>query len=382
MNILHNCPTYYPATKVGGPIFSLYGMNNALANLPNINLKIITTDGAGPQISDRFSLIDIDRSIYPNQEIIFTRNQGKRNISIGMLFRLPSLISWADIIHLTGVYSFSTIPTLLLCRILNKPIVWSHEGAILEVLTWKEARNKRLKKIWDNFCNFIINPEKTIIHVTSEKEKDASKFRIPKGKIVIIPNGVDIPKKLPNREWKPSGKLRMIFIGRISPIKGLENLLTAIEKLEDLNMNLTIYGEGEANYLSRIKEITKKLRMSRKNIYFAGHVDGDEKEKAFYTADICILPSYSENFGMVIAEALSHGVPVITSTNTPWEAIEKINCGLWVNNDPKSLELAIRKMYHMPLERMGLRGREWMMNCFSLECMAEKMLKAYQSLLN
>ena len=107
-------------------------LNNALAHLPDVELKVVTTDSAGPHISDRLDVTAVDRGHFPNQEVIFTRRIFGSSISLGLLRRLPALVRWADVVHLTATYSFPTIPTILVCRYLRTPLVWSLRGAILD----------------------------------------------------------------------------------------------------------------------------------------------------------------------------------------------------------------------------------------------------------
>jgi glycosyltransferase involved in cell wall biosynthesis len=109
-----------------------------------------------------------------------------------------------------------------------------------------------------------------------------------------------------------------------------------------------------------------------------GHVIGDVKERLFSNADILVLPSYTENFGMVVVEALAHGVPVIASTGTPWSRLDEMGCGLWVPNNPKSLATAIQRMDRLPLGQMGENGREWMQKEFNWQYRTQQMLSCYQ----
>ena len=142
MRVLHSTPSYYPATYWGGPIFSVYALNNALAALPDMELKVLTTDSAGPRLSDRLATGNLVH-FYPNQEVNFTRRVARACVSCGLLKRLLPLVRWADVVHLTATYSFLTIPALLACRWLNKPLVWSPRGAILEAYKWEGARRRR-----------------------------------------------------------------------------------------------------------------------------------------------------------------------------------------------------------------------------------------------
>ena len=177
MKILHITPAYYPATYWGGPIFSVYFLNNGLARLPGVELKVLTTDSAGPCLSEHLDVSSLDKTMYPNHEVIFTRRVAGACISFGLLKRLAMLIRWADVVHLTAVYSFPTIPTLLICRLMCKPLVWSPRGALLETYEWNKARKKRMKRIWEIVCNMFIKQGRVTLHVTSKEEKMASLAR-------------------------------------------------------------------------------------------------------------------------------------------------------------------------------------------------------------
>lgn len=205
--------------------------------------------------------------------------------------------------------------------------------------------------------------------------------RIPKAVAKLIPNGVDIPETLPHgRVWHSDGKLRMLYLGRLHPIKGIENLLRALKTLEDGSASLVICGSGDKAYSLGLRQLVHELGLER-CVSFHGHVDGEEKKKVFMQADVCVVPSFTENFGMVVAEALAYGVPVIASTGTPWSDVVKRNCGLWVNNSPQALAEAIRKMEKMDLARMGEAGRVWMGEAYSWEAIGRMMLETYKKLI-
>lgn len=379
MKILHVVPSYYPATYWGGPIFSVYALNNALARLPDVALTVLTTDTAGPQVKERLDRIGLT-GLYPDQEVIIARRIAGASVSPGLLRRLPGLVRRADVVHLTATYSFPTLPTLLCCRLFDKPLVWSPRGAIQDAHEWEGARRRGLKRWWERLCNLLIRPGKVIAHTTSERERVATQARVPRATAVVVPNGVDIPDLPPRREWLPDRRLRLMYLGRLSPKKGIENLLEAMRLLNDSDVSLTIYGGGDADYLARLKLQAEQLGLPDGLVSFAGHVDGAEKEAAFSVSDVCVVPSHTENFCMVVAEALAHGVPVIASRGTPWAKLEKNRCGLWVENSPEALAQAIIKIRGMGLGEMGARGRDWMMREFSWDALAKEMQGIYRSL--
>jgi glycosyltransferase involved in cell wall biosynthesis len=195
----------------------------------------------------------------------------------------------------------------------------------------------------------------------------------------MIPNGVETLQVLPQRICLPDGKMRLLFIGRLDPVKGIENLLEALKRLDDPSISLAIYGNGNVQYASSLKQCAERLGLLGSRVNFFGQVDGDAKISAFLNADVSVYPSYSESFAMTIAESLAHGVPVIASRDTPWKSLEDKNCGLWVDNTPGSLAEAVQAIRRMDLVEMGKRGWEWMTAEFDWKSIAGEMLELYRT---
>jgi glycosyltransferase involved in cell wall biosynthesis len=213
--------------------------------------------------------------------------------------------------------------------------------------------------------------------VTSQAEAEQSLKRFPGLRAVLIPNGVDVPDH-PKRSAS-NGKLRLLYLGRLHPIKGIEPLLDACGIVGGLleDWDLSIAGTGSPPYVDFLKAKVKELGLS-KQVEFVGEVFEEKKEELFAKSDVALVPSHTENFGIVVAESLAHAVPVIASKGTPWSGLETNRCGLWVDNDPETLASAIRKIRTLPLQEMGQRGREWMAKEFSWQSLSGEMLAAYR----
>jgi len=383
MKILHIIPSHYPATYWGGPIFSVYHMNNALARIPGVELKVLTTDAAGPGVSDRLTE-DEKREPFP-YEVIFTRRIAGASVSTELLKYLPVLIRWADVVHLTAFYSFPTIPSLILCRMYGKPLVWSLRGALLYdqncyLYAPPTILITFLKVIWRKICHWCLSSERVLLHVTSEQEREASEKVYPGARFIVISNGVNVSETLPEREgWVPEGQLRLMYLGRLSSVKGIENLLQAVARV-NIPVFLNLYGTGDKEYSNNLVALAKELGILDKKVKFCGHVNGEAKSQAFLNADVCVVPSYSENFCIVVAEALAMGLPVIVSNRLAWDEVEARGCGLVVGNDPESLAVAIEKIREMDLARMGEKGWLWMKEKFTWKRVAKNMFDVYRRL--
>ena len=298
----------------------------------------------------------------------------RHSVSVALVQELPAYVQWADIIHLTAVYSFPTFPTLAAARIFNKPVVWSPRGALQR---WNGSSKLALKRIWESASYRIAGRRLLTLHLTSAEEAQQSLLRFPQLRAVVIPNGVDIPssrKREANR-----GYLRMLYIGRLHPIKGIEALLHACDRVgkDSPGFCLRIAGAGTPDYVATLKTMVDDLGLHDR-IEFRGDVRGEKKEVLFDDTDVVIVPSHVENFAMVVAESLARGVPVIASKGTPWRDLETHGCGLWVENQPDSLGAAICRMREMPLADMGERGRRWMQEHYSWDRVSAQMFQLYR----
>jgi len=374
MKVLHVTPSFYPALVYGGPTLSVYQLCLGLAG-NGCEVGVLTTDANGPN-----AVLDIDTTrdvqIVDGLCVRYCHRIMDVSVSPTLLGLLRSRIRWADVVHLMAVYSFPTIPTLLACKLMGKPVVWSPRGMLQR---WEGTRRPRLKALWELVCR-ICSPRRMVLHVTSDEEGRESSKRFPTTDIALVPNGVEVPKTIDYAEGTKG--FRIVYLGRLDPIKGIENLLTACNLLGDLgaSLTLTIGGSGDSNYTEKIQGYVKGLAIA-KQVRMVGTVTGEAKRKLFENADVVVAPSYKENFNIVVAEALAHGVPVIASKGTPWKRVEEVGCGLWVDNDPESLAAAIKTISRMPFREMGRKGREWMQREFSWNLAAQRMVKLYQSIL-
>jgi glycosyltransferase involved in cell wall biosynthesis len=201
--------------------------------------------------------------------------------------------------------------------------------------------------------------------------------RYPKLRTAVIPNGVPVPERLDPKS--AAGPLRLVFLGRLHPKKGIENLLEAVSMLGDLRWTLAIAGKGDPDYTASLSAKIAALGLTDR-VTMTGELIGADKQRLLENADLAVFPSYTENFGIVVAEALAHAVPVIASMATPWREVESRRCGLWVDNFPATVAEAILRASRMPLREMGQRGREWMIAEYSWERAAAATLAVYQGL--
>ncbi|MGA2426545.1 MAG: glycosyltransferase [Terriglobales bacterium] len=372
MKVLHVVPSFYPAYSYGGPIRSTFELCRNVVELGG-EVRVLTTDANG---LDR--ILDVNKNeeveLPEGFRVRYCPRRLRHSVSPTLMRLLPTYMRWADVVHLTGVYNFPTFPTIFWGRLLNKPLIWSPRGALQR---WEVSSRIGLKAVWDFLWYHTADRVELTMHVTSEHESRETLARFRKLRMAMIPNGVDVPVDLNRVERKRNAELRLLFIGRLDPKKGIEALLKACSLVDSAPLwRLAIAGWGAPEYVSQLKEQIHALGMSGR-VEMLGAVLSEAKKRLFECSDVALVPSYTENFAIVVAEALAHGVPVIASKGTPWSRLEEMRCGLWVDNDPESLADAIRGISAMPLQDMGRRGREWMQNEFSWRSVTNQMLALY-----
>jgi glycosyltransferase involved in cell wall biosynthesis len=375
LRVLHVTPFFAPAFVYGGLPESAYQFARHLARA-GATVRVLTTDanGWGTRLDAAAMRSYAHRD---NIEVRYCARVARQSVSLELLGALAENIRWADVVHLHAAYSFPTIPTLLAARLLERPVVWTPHGALQR---WSGSRRVGLKSLWEKVCIAVASRE-LVIHLTSEDEVAETRARLPRAAIGLIPNGVEIPPSL-HREPR-GGHLRLGFVGRLDPKKGIENLLAACRIVKERGgpvFSLAIAGCGSSDYEARIRSEINRLVLGNE-VAMLGDIRGEQKQQMFEQTDVVVAPSFTENFAIVVAEALAHGAAVIASTGTPWKEVERKGCGLWVANDPASIADAIAKVNSMPIAEMGERGRRWMAADFSWEKCASEMIALYKGML-
>jgi len=215
------------------------------------------------------------------------------------------------------------------------------------------------------------------LHATAESEAEDLVSLGLRRPIAIIPNGVDVPEAV----HRPQQNTHVaMYLGRIHPEKGLEALLEAWAQLapQRPQWRLRLVGPDPVGYRATLERRAAALGLD--SVDFLPPVIGQAKWDALSEAEFVVLPSPSENFGIVVAEALGCGVPVVATTGTPWGELPKRGAGWYCGVASGDLAAAMLQATALPLQerrRMGEQGRDWVRAAFGWKGIADRFLATY-----
>ncbi|WP_211289125.1 glycosyltransferase [Marinobacter profundi] len=262
------------------------------------------------------------------------------------------------------------------------PYVVSPRGTLSQ---WAMRSGSSIKKI---FWPLIQKPSikhAACFHATAYSEYEDIRRMGFSQPVTLIPNGIDLPGFPESFKARADSERTLLFLGRLHPVKGIDHLLGAWRDLQNVfpEWRLRIVGpEGDGEYLRHLKSISAQFGLKR--VAFDAPLYGDSKFEAYRAAELYVLPTHSENFGMTVAESLASGTPAVVSQGAPWQGLELKDAGWWPEIGEKSLAAALRNAMALPPDRlrsMGQNGRAWMEEEFAWSGVAKNMLDTYQWLL-
>ena len=316
---------FYPAYKAGGPIKSV---NNIVMSLKDpLRFTIVTSNQ------------DVDLTILDVPEDVMIKNNGFDIIYLSSNFQNAKKFKELyneikpDIIYYNTPFSFkyTLLPYAVFKNFPDLKHVIAPRGAFSESCL---AQKSFKKKIFLLLANLFFYKKDIIWHATSDIEKQEIARNIKNQVITRIATTPSSPLdenvKAPTKE---KGKLRLTFLSRI---QGIKNLLYILEILTETNslssVKLDIYGPIEEDfYWSECLQLINK----NSNITYKGELTPDEVKNVIGINHFMVLPTKNENFGHVITEFISRGIPVIISDRTPWLDLEKEGVGYALSLDAK-----------------------------------------------
>lgn len=278
-----------------------------------------------------------------------------------------------DIVHIHGIWNYPLHRVVAWAKKRCIPIVFSPHG----MMTKEAFRFKRWKKIvpWYVYQRSDCASAR-LWHVTTvQEENDVRRcgFSQP---CIVCPLGVDASSIA---ERHCTVERNVLFLSRVHKTKGIEDLLRAWCQINHLGWRLIVAGPCDESYKRRLTSIVG----NDGSVRFSGAVYGEEKIATYRKSDIFVLPTYTENFGVVIAEALANGIPVITTHGAPWRVLEDINAGYWIPVGCEPLKAALAKMMSLSDQdrfKMGFNGRSYVKEKYSWGSIVLKLRDGYRSI--
>jgi glycosyltransferase involved in cell wall biosynthesis len=378
LRILHVSPTYYPAVRYGGPIRSVHSLARALVERGH-EVHVFTSSMDGPLNLDvplrrSVNLDGVQVSYFP---VHFLRR----------LCWCPSLraaardrVSEFDVMHLHSVFLWPTWAAARIARPAGLPYFVSPRGMLGSAVI--RGKSRLIKSAWIRLIEQKTLLNSAGIHVTADLERDeiqALGLRTPD--IFCVPNGVSWPATISPLSAGPFAAISRpyaLFLSRIDWKKGLDRLITAWKWVPHLS--LVIAGNDESGYRQKLEQLALECQV-RDRIHFIGAVSDEHKWALYEQATMFVLPSYSENFGNVVAEAMAMGCPVVVTPEVGLASlVQKCGAGVVTDGAPPKLAEAIRRLIHDSAGRrlMGERGRATARQELSWESAAGRMEAHYR----
>ncbi len=305
---------------------------------------------------------------------------------LSYLFWLTKNVKNYDLIIIDGLWMFHVLGGYI-CKIKKVPyLIYSH--GMLDPY-FNQDKLKYIKKLpfWFIVERNIISLARNIVFTCKEEMILAKKsFPMYKGKGIVATLGIETTKKNKHElnellfENFPQFKntRNILFLSRIHPKKGLETLIDSLANIDksiiDSNVKFLIAGTGDKNYINKLKQ---KIIECNLESYFEwlGMLSGDLKWAAFASSDSFILPSHQENFGIVIPEALSMSIPVLTTNKVNiWHEIKDYDAGFIEDDTTEGIKNLLVNYFNLPIERKSLM-KENALKCFN-ECFSKNAFKS------
>jgi glycosyltransferase involved in cell wall biosynthesis len=285
-----------------------------------------------------------------------------------------------DLIHDNGIWLPHNHRLAGIARTLKIPRVVSIRG-MLE--PWA-LNHKRWKKrlAWHIYQKRDLRTA-AVLHATAASEAaqlERLRLDIP---VRVVSNGVHLPPAS-CLQLQSGGPRTALFLGRMHPKKGLPLLVEAWARVRPAGWRMRVVGPQEGGHRAALEALVAQAGLAHE-WEFAGALEGTAKRQAFEAASLFILPTYSENFGIAVAEALAHGLPVITTRGAPWPGLQAEGCGWWTPVTVEGLATALTDATRCSpdeLRAMGGRGREWMGREYTWNVVAGGMRRMYEEVLS
>ena len=354
MKILHQIESLN--RNDGGPTRSVQGLCRAQAAL-------------GHEVTLICNESDLSTSEWPFSVYQF---HGKLHLADAI-----ELCSKFEIVHLHGIWLKMGHFVSVAARKSGVPFVVHPRGYLQDWAIRQKKWKKRLA--WFLYQKKDLEAAKMIIATAKIEETDVLK-RLPNARVALLPNGIE--NQGHSKQFPSGGPRRALFISRIHIKKGIVDLLNAWEECHFDDWELIIAGPDSYGLWNKLE---KQYPLNEMKVSYLGSIDGCAKADLFRSADLLIFPTYSENFGLVVAESLSVGTPVLTTNGTPWSNLQTVGCGWCIDPGEISLKMQLHvslRLSKQKLFEMGTHGVDYIHESFDWDKIARQSIAIYKDAIN
>lgn len=387
MKVLHVIPSL--SLKHGGPSVALPLMAKSLSAL-GVTVDIATTDDDGPGGRMRVPLVQPVLGV-AGSTYYFRKQTEFYKVSLPLARWLYQRIPDYDLVHVHALFSHTSLAAARAARSRGVPYIIRPLGLLNQ---WgMEHRRPWLKRLSLRFLEGPVLRHASAMHYTSSEEQQQAEKTGATAAGFVVPLGIDLESsrvepevgELCRRFPVLVSRRLILFLSRIDPKKGLDLLIPAFASVRESHPDalLVIAGEGDRSYVTRLKELVNQLGIVE-DVVWAGQLSGALKQAALASARIFVLPSYSENFGIALVEALAAGCPCVTTDGVAVASFVKgYDAGIVVPPEVDKLAWGIARMLSDTKysDRCGVNARRLVMSKFSLEAMGQGLSAAYQKVL-
>ncbi len=380
MKVLHVIPSLSP--REGGPSFALPAIARALLGC-GVEVTIASTDDDGPGRrfeSEPRPQVEGARCFYFRKDTQFY----KYSRSLGAWLR--ECVAEFDIVHVHALFSYASIAAARAAWSARVPYVIRPLGVLNR---WgMQNRRRVLKRLSMRWVDGPVLDRAAAIHFTSRREKQEAEqahASLNPGKSAVIPLPVIAPAPVSSDLFlstypDAAGRRIVLFLSRVDRKKGVELLMEAFARQQDRDAILVIAGEGESAYESSLQDLAERLGIAAR-VLWPGFLRGEEKISALTAASVFVLPSYSENFGIAAAEALSLGVPSILSEGVALTEYTA-DAAIVVSPRAEAIAEALDRVLNNAAFRdhLARRGPEVVHERLSLEVVGAALRRLYESI--
>ncbi len=378
MQILHYCARL--RLEDGGVVRAVLDITSALAQRGKSVTLMVTEGEDWPESETGVQMLQsgsFDR--WP------VRFSAKR------LAQIRQHIEHADVLHLHTPWEPANLQLAQIARSCGTPYVVSVHGMLDD---WVMKTSTLKKQVFLRLGGRKMLHQASFVHCTAQAELTQVTKLIPKSTLAVIPYVFDPSEYLdppptsdPDKHWpqRETERQVILFLSRLHPKKGVDRFIRAASMITSPNSaRFIVAGSGDSDYDRQLQSLADELDLTS-CIDFVGFVDGDRKTAIYRAADVFVLPTSQENFGIVLPEAMACSVPVITTKGVDiWPELEESGGAMIIDEDAESIAKAIDQLLVDPEKRtaMGCAGRAWVESTFGGDAVVNRFIELYRKAIN